>query len=60
VYLRVVLRSVAGATFGPVLGLLVFAYVTWVLVLFSTAWAATAEHKPPIRHVTPPVAAVAS
>jgi membrane protein len=60
VYLRVVLRSVAGATFGPVLGLLVFAYGTWVLVLFSTAWAATAEHKPPIRHVTPPVAAVAS
>lgn len=42
-YLRVVLRSVAGATFGPLLGLLVFAYVTWVLVLFSTAWAATAD-----------------
>lgn len=41
-YLRMVLRSVAGATFGPVLGLLVFAYVTWVLVLYSTAWAATA------------------
>ncbi|MDP7703678.1 MULTISPECIES: inner membrane protein YhjD [unclassified Mycobacterium] len=42
-YLRVVMRSVAGATFGPVLGLLVFAYVTWVLVLYSTAWAATAS-----------------
>lgn len=41
-YLRVVLRSVAGATFGPLLGLLVFAYVTWVLVLYCTAWAATA------------------
>ncbi|PJE09922.1 MAG: inner membrane protein YhjD [Mycobacterium sp.] len=41
-YLRMVLRSVAGATFGPLLGLLVFAYVTWVLVLYSTAWAATA------------------
>lgn len=40
-YLRMVLRSVAGATFGPLLGLLVFAYVTWVLVLYSTAWAAT-------------------
>jgi membrane protein len=42
-YLKMVLRSAAGATFGPVLGLLVFAYVTWVLVLFSTAWAATAS-----------------
>ncbi|WP_231513328.1 inner membrane protein YhjD [Mycobacterium paragordonae] len=41
-YLRVVLRSVAGATFGPLLGLLVFAYVTWFLVLYCTAWAATA------------------
>jgi membrane protein len=59
VYLQVVLGSVAGATFGPVLGLLVFAYVTWVLVLFSTAWAATAEPKPRIEHVAPPVAAVA-
>ena len=28
IYLRVVLRSPAGATFGPVLGLMVFAYIT--------------------------------
>ena len=34
VYLQVVLRSPAGATFGPVLGLMVFAYVTAYLVLF--------------------------
>jgi len=27
--------------FGPVLGLLVFAYVTTRLILFATAWAAT-------------------
>src|SRR5581483_7945388 len=50
-YLRMVLRSAAGAAFGPVLGLLVFAYVTWVLVLFSTAWAATASEDPRIQHV---------
>ena len=31
----------AGATFGPVLGLMVFAYITARLVLFATAWAAT-------------------
>jgi membrane protein len=42
IYLKVVLRSPAGATFGPVLGLMVFAYVTAYLVLFCAAWAATA------------------
>lgn len=51
-YLRVVLHGPAGVTFGPVLGLLVFAYMTARLVLFSTAWAATegmpaTEQKPP-------------
>ena len=42
-YLRSVLRSPAGATFGPVLGLMVFAYVTARLLLFATAWAATSN-----------------
>ena len=41
IYLRMVLHSPAGATFGPVLGLMVFAYITARLVLFATAWAAT-------------------
>ncbi|HZU48480.1 MAG TPA: inner membrane protein YhjD [Mycobacterium sp.] len=41
IYLRSVLRSPAGAAFGPVLGLMVFAYITARLVLFATAWAAT-------------------
>jgi membrane protein len=40
-YLQSVLHSPAGATFGPVLGLMVFAYITARLVLFATAWAAT-------------------
>ena len=57
-YLRMVLRSAAGATFGPVLGLLVFAYVTWVLVLYSTAWAATASEDPRSQHVDSPGPAV--
>ena len=39
-YLRVVLHGPAGAIFGPVLGLMVFAYVTARLVLFAAAWAA--------------------
>ncbi len=41
IYLKSVLRSPAGATFGPVLGLMVFAYITARLLLFATAWAAT-------------------
>lgn len=43
VYLRLVLHSPAGAIFGPVLGLMVFAYVTARLILFATAWAATSS-----------------
>ncbi|BBX71715.1 inner membrane protein YhjD [Mycolicibacterium psychrotolerans] len=43
VYLRSVVNGPAGATFGPVLGLMVFAYITARLILFSTAWAATAS-----------------
>ncbi len=43
IYLRSVVTGPAGATFGPVLGLMVFAYITARLVLFATAWAATAK-----------------
>lgn len=47
VYLRVVMHGPAGTTFGPVFGLMVFAYVTARLVLVATAWAATraGEHR---------------
>ncbi|MGP4055238.1 inner membrane protein YhjD [Mycobacterium sp. 4D054] len=41
VYLQRVLTGPAGATFGPVLGLMVFAYIVSRLILFATAWAAT-------------------
>ncbi len=40
-YLRSVVTGPAGATFGPVLGLMVFAYITARLILFATCWAAT-------------------
>jgi membrane protein len=53
IYLRMVLRSPASATFGPVLGLTVFAFVTWLLVLFSAAWAATSDD-PRTQHFDPP------
>lgn len=54
VYLRTVMHGPAGSTFGPVIGLLVFAYVTARLVLFATAWAATASETPAAQPVTPP------
>ena len=54
IYLKSVLHSPAGATFGPVLGLMVFAYVTARLLLFATAWAATSTDSPHPPPVEPP------
>jgi membrane protein len=58
IYLRTVLRSPAGAAFGPVLGLMIFAYITAYLVLFCTAWAATASNDPRSQPVAPPAPAI--
>ena len=61
IFLQIVLRSPAGATFGPVLGLMVFAFVTAWLVLFATAWAATASgasDDPRNKPVSPPAPAI--
>jgi membrane protein len=54
IYLKSVLHSPAGATFGPVLGLMVFAYVTARLLLFATAWAATSTDNPHPPPAEPP------
>jgi membrane protein len=54
IYLKSVLHSPAGATFGPVLGLMVFAYVTARLLLFATAWAATSTENLHAVPVEPP------
>jgi membrane protein len=58
IYLQTVLHSPAGAVFGPVLGLMVFAYITGYLVLFCAAWAATASTDPRSKPVDPPAPAV--
>jgi membrane protein len=60
IYLQVVLGSPAGAAFGPVLGLMVFAYITAYLVLFSAAWAATESEDPRAKPVEPPAPAIIS
>ena len=58
IYLKSVLRSPAGATFGPVLGLMVFAYITARLLLFATAWAATSAENLTAAPAGPPEPAV--
>lgn len=54
IYLRSVVNGPAGATFGPVLGLMVFAYITSRLILFATAWAATSADNLAAAPVDPP------
>jgi membrane protein len=54
IYLRSVTTGPAGATFGPVLGLMVFAYITARLILFATAWAATSRDSLDAAPVSPP------
>jgi membrane protein len=54
IYLQSVVSGPAGATFGPVLGLMVFAYITARLVLFATAWAATSRDNMAAAAVDPP------
>lgn len=54
IYLQSVLSGPAGATFGPVLGLMVFAYITARLILFATAWAATSRESMEAAPVEPP------
>jgi membrane protein len=58
IYLRSVVHGPAGATFGPVLGLMVFAYITARLVLFATAWAATSSDNLRTEPVAAPAPAV--
>lgn len=58
IYLQSVLHTPAGATFGPVLGLMVFVYVTSRLLLFATAWAATSPENLLATPVEPPEPAV--
>jgi membrane protein len=54
IFLREVVHGPAGAVFGPVLGLMVFAYITARLILFATAWAATSTENLSAAPVEPP------
>ncbi|WP_019932945.1 inner membrane protein YhjD [Nocardia sp. BMG111209] len=52
-YLKRVLTSPAGVAFGPIIGLMVFANITSRIILFTTAWAATAVRDTPEQDPAP-------
>lgn len=58
IYLQIVLRSPVGATFGSIIGLMVFSYITYRIILFATAWAATASDNLREAEIPAPGAAV--
>ncbi|MGH3725283.1 MAG: inner membrane protein YhjD [Mycobacterium sp.] len=60
IYLQVIMHGPAGSTFGPVLGIMVFAYITARLLLYATAWAATSEQAMLVAPVAPPQPAIIS
>ena len=60
IYLQKITHGPAGAVFGSVLGLMVFAYITARLILFATAWAATSVESLAAADVAPPEPAVIS
>ncbi|GAB3295654.1 YhjD/YihY/BrkB family envelope integrity protein [Parasphingorhabdus pacifica] len=58
VYLNSVTGSPAAAAFGPILGLLVFAYLASRFLLFVTAWTASARENERLLPPQPPPPAV--
>ncbi|GGL24528.1 inner membrane protein YhjD [Nocardia jinanensis] len=53
-YMRAVLNSPAGAAFGSIIGVMVFSYVVYRIILFATAWAATARENEQLTSVPVP------
>ncbi|SDE92034.1 inner membrane protein YhjD [Pseudonocardia oroxyli] len=58
IYLSSVTSSPAGAAFGPIIGLMVFAFFMSRFILFVTAWAATAKENEQDEPVDVPAPAV--
>jgi membrane protein len=58
VYLASVTKSAAGVAFGPIIGLMVFAFFASRFILFITAWAATAKENEQDEPVEVPAPAV--
>jgi membrane protein len=58
IYLGIVATSPTGALFGPIIGLLLFANLVSRVLLFTTAWTATARENLVIEPPKPPPPAV--
>ena len=58
IYLSSVTKGPAGSAFGPIIGVLVFAYLVSQFLLFVTAWTATAPDNVRPEPVSPPPPAV--
>ena len=52
------LKNPAGATFGPIIGLMVMFYLLWNLLMYCTAWCATTKESLAIAQLETPVPAV--
>lgn len=52
------LSNPAGATFGPIIGLMVILYLVWRLVMYVSAWAATSEESLKLAQVPVPEPAI--
>ncbi|GAB2500712.1 Inner membrane protein YhjD [Corynebacterium atrinae] len=52
------LSNPAGATFGPIIGLMVILYLVWRLVMYISAWAATSEESLKLAQVPAPEPAI--
>lgn len=52
------LANPAGATFGPIIGLMVLLYLVWRLVLYVSAWAATTDESLAITPTPAPEPAI--
>ncbi|GGG13587.1 inner membrane protein YhjD [Rhodococcoides trifolii] len=58
IYLASVTSGPAGVAFGPIIGLLVFVFITSRLLLFCTTWAATSHENLALAHTPPPDSAI--
>lgn len=58
IILRSVVNGPAGVVFGPIIGLMVFSYFTARIILFATAWAATATENEVLEDIPAPAPAV--
>jgi len=52
------LSNPAGATFGPIIGLMVLLYLVWRLFMYVSAWAATTEESMQLAQMPAPEPAV--